>query len=212
MVAVAIAASSLAQPLTAGVYDFATTDEGITYNGGATSLAQLIMDNTRAGVGYAIQFGDSGVNIGSVSVTINTSGGYNGDLYAYVSHGGTLVQLLDPNLAVSGSGLNITLAETGSPLPTGGSGVLTGSYMSFGNLSAFNGMSATGEWTVFFADLNAGDVSTLTGFNIYVQAVAVPEPSSLALGGLVLGLAGIGAMRRYYQAQKTAAASQQLID
>jgi hypothetical protein len=188
------AVMGISQPLSAGLYNFTTSDGGLTYTGGGNSLSQLIPDNTRAGVGYTINFGDSGVNIGSLSITLNISGGYNGDLYAYVSHGGVLVQLLNPNPAVSGSGMNITLGETGASLPAGGTGVLTGSYVSYGNLSAFNNMSAGGDWTVFFADQSPGDTATLNSFSLDITAV--PEPVNVALVGFAGVLLSVVGLRR----------------
>ena len=195
---------SSSQPSSAALFDFTTSDAGLTYTGGGSSLGQLIPDNTKAGVGYTINFGDSGVNIGSLSFTLNTSGGYNGDLYAYVSHGGTLVQLLNPNPAGSGLPVGPSVMLRPDPLTTGGGGVLTGSYVSYGNLSAFNGMSAAGDWTVFFADLSAGDTATLTGFNLNLQASAVPEPVNVALGIFGLGLAGAGGVRVCRRTRKAA--------
>jgi subtilisin-like proprotein convertase family protein len=163
------------------------------YTGGASGLSQVIPDNTPAGVAYQINFNDPlAWGITSISVTMNISGGYNGDLYAYLSHGNTLVQLLNPNPAMSGSGFNnVTLGETGSSIPTGGSGPLTGSYVAYGNLSAFNNVNPNGAWTIFFADMSPGDTSTLNGFSIDITAV--PEPVNVALGvfGGLFAVAGV---------------------
>jgi len=152
------------------------------YTGGGSGLNQVIPDNTPAGVAYQINFNDSlAWSITAISVTMNISGGYNGDLYAYLSHGNTLVQLLNPNPAMSGSGFNnVTLGETGSSIPTGGSGPLTGSYVAYGNLSAFNNTDPNGAWTLFFADMSPGDTSTLNSFSLDITAV--PEPVNVALG------------------------------
>lgn len=189
----------LAASSQAGLYNFATTD-GLTYTGGASELGQTIPDNTMAGVGYSINFDTDGVNIGSISVALNISGGYNGDLGAYVSHAGVLVWLLNPNESVSGSGMNITLNETGSPIPTGGSGTLTGSYVAFGDLSQFNSQSAAGDWTLFFVDQGAGDQSTINGFEL--SLTAVPEPVNAALGvfGGIMVLAIVG--RRFWETKR----------
>lgn len=175
-------------PAEATLSDFSTGD-GITYTGGGSSLSQVIPDNTPAGVGYAINFSATGVSISDISITLNISGGYNGDLYAYVSHGDTLVQLLNPNGAVSTSGFNnVTFGETGSSIPTGGSGSLGGNYVAYGNLSLFNGTDPNGQWTIFFADMNPGDTSTLNSFTLTITAV--PEPIGMALV-LFAGLVGL---------------------
>ena len=177
-------------PASATLYDFSSSGGGI-YTGDGSSLNQVIPDNTPAGVGDSINFGATGLSISDISISIDISGGYNGDLYAYVSHGDTLVQLLNPNPAVSTSGFNVTFVEgTGNPIPTGGSEAVSGfNYTAYSNLSAFNGADPNGPWTVFFADLSPGDTSALNGFTLNITAI--PEPGNVALadlGGLSLML------------------------
>jgi hypothetical protein len=138
----------------------------------------------------------------SLTVTLNISGGWNGDLYGYLSHNGTLVTLL--NFVGTGTGgafqsaagystsgfNNITLADLGAGgnihnIEVPESGV---SYApDGGSLSSFNGLNPDGTWTLFLADNSAPDQSTLQGWNLSITAV--PEPVTLALsifGGLLL--------------------------
>jgi hypothetical protein len=160
------------------------------YAGGGSGLNQVIPDNTPAGVAYQINFNDSlAWSITAVSVTMNLSGGYNGDLYAYLSHGNTLVQLLNPNPAVTGSGMNVTLYGTGgySAFPT--SGAPSGNYLVSG-LTSFNNTDPNGAWTIFFADMSPGDTSTLNSFSIDITAVPEPVNVALAVFGVVLGVGG----------------------
>jgi len=71
----------------------------------------------------------SGLNgsISEVTVSLNVSGGYNGDLYAYLTHNGTLVPLLNrPGVGTgssssliysfgsASSGLNVLLSDSGT--------------------------------------------------------------------------------------------------
>ncbi|MGE3310270.1 MAG: hypothetical protein AB7O66_09905 [Limisphaerales bacterium] len=54
-------------------------------------------------------------------------------------------------------------------------------------LSQFNGMPATGNWTLLISDLNAGGTASLRGWGIQVSGhTVVPEPSHMAV---VVGLA-----------------------
>ena len=168
-------------PANAALYDFSSSGGGI-YTGGGSSLNQVIPDNTPAGVGYQINFGATGLSVSDISVTLEISGGYNGDLYAYISNGSALVQLLNPNPAVSTSGFNVTFVEgADNPIPAGGSGDLSGiNYTAYSDLSAFNSTDPNGSWTIFFADLSPGDTSTLNGFTLNITTV--PEPVNVALG------------------------------
>ena len=164
------------------------------YSAGGSGLGQVIPDNTAAGVGYSINFGTAGLTISAISVAFNVSGGYNGDLYAYLSHGSTLVQLLDPNSNLGGAGFNVTMVGgTGNPIPTSGSGVISGTtYTAYQDLAAFNTANPNGAWTLFFADRGPGDVSQLDSFTLSITAV--PEPVTLALGlfvAMLLALAGL---------------------
>jgi hypothetical protein len=52
-------------------------------------------------------------------------------------------------------------------------------------LTSFNGITgsdAAGQWTLFLADLAAGDQSTLVSWSLDITTV--PEPSALALGAM----------------------------
>ena len=182
----------LGLPVMATLADFTLSGYN-TYTGGGSSLSQVIPDNNYAGVGYTINFADGIVDIDYLTISLSISGGYNGDLDAYISHGGTLVQLLNPNGAVGGSGMNLTLGTTGTALPTSGT-LSSGTYISYGDLTAFHNTSASGAWTIFFADLGAGDTSTLNDFNIGITALPEPATWALIIFGVVAG--GMMVVRR----------------
>ena len=157
--------------------------------------------------GYANQITVSGANpiITGVTVRLNVTGGYNGDLYAYLSYNGTLVPLL--NRVGTGGGDSFGYGDTGfgpdassnpfrlsdsgaydvhnyqdhSPV-FNGSGQLTGTWRpDGGSLASFNGMNPNGNWTIFFADLSGGEQSTLVGWSLELDTV-IPEPVNYALG------------------------------
>lgn len=152
--------------------------------------------------------------IQSVTVTLNISGGWSGDLYGYIAHGSDTVVLLnrvgtgtagdilgtgysDPGLQVTfmDSGANIHSYQSASP-QYNGNGQLTGTWAPDSAKSlatAFNGKNANGNWTLFLADLCASSEapSQVLGWSLQVQAV--PEPIHVALGifGGLFGVAGL---------------------
>lgn len=202
-----VAAATVAGLLAGGnpaeaALSFTTLGGGI-YTAGATGLNQVIPDYPGSGVGYALDFGASGLSISAITISLNISGGYNGDLYAYLSHGSEFVGLLNQITgAANSSGFAITLVTgTGNPIQTatGTPGtVLSGStFTANNNLSAFNTTDPNGSWTLFFADMSSGDTATLNSFSVNITAV--PEPVNLVLGILGVGLMGGGVVRRYWR-------------
>lgn len=168
-----------------------------------------ISDGSPAGQVFTGSFttAPSGSTVSGLTVNLNLSGGYNGDLYAYlVAPDGTMVVLLNqPGVAVngfgaSGAGMNVTLADGYTSIQTVISGdVLSGNYGAAGTLSGFNGAAADGNWQLFFADLsNGGGTSTLNNWALNITAV--PEPVNLALATLAGGAIAFFGFRRLRQA------------
>ena len=166
-----------------------------------------IPDGNPSGVSFVGTYdgAPAGSTVSGLTVSLNISGGFNGDLYAYlVSPNGTLVMLMNqPGVSLNGigaygAGMNITLQDGASDhgsiqLETSGS-LLTGSYNTAGSLANFNGSTADGNWTLFFADMaNGGGNETLNGWSLNITAVPEPVNISLAIFG---GAAAIVALRR----------------
>ena len=159
----------------------------------------------------------SGVSgsISNVSVTLDLTGGWNGDLYAYLVHDTGFAVLLNRvgrdtgNLEGYGTaGMNVTLSDTAvlgnihsvsTPAPSGvyqpdGRDIDPRSPQAdFGNplnptalLGSFNGGNPNGNWTLFIADVQSGDVTAVQSWGLNIALV--PEPSCLALlflGGMI---------------------------
>ena len=173
-----------------------------------------IPDGSPAGVSFVGTYDGApvGSTVSSLTVSLNISGGFNGDLYAYlVSPNGTLVMLMNqPGLSLngigaSGAGMNITLqdglSDHGSIQDVTSSSFMTGSYNAAGSLANFNGSPADGNWTLFFADLsNGGGTSLVEGWSLNITAVPEPVNLSLAIFG---GGMGILALRRFIIPRKS---------
>jgi len=140
--------------------------------------------------------------ISDVTVPLNISGGYNGDLYAYLSYGGVLVPLLNRvgtgtgspsnptyyfGFSTSGYG-NITLddsATANGSIHNVASPVSGQSYQpDGGTLASFDGLNPNGTWTIFFADLSTGGgQSQVTSWSLNITAVPEPVSTALAIFG-----------------------------
>lgn len=177
-----------------------------------------IPDNSPIGLSSSRTLVSQVTSIQSVEVYLNVSGGWAGDLYAYLSHGSGFSVLLNrPGRTAAvdeGSGamaLLITISGSGisdvhTALPSSGSA--TGVFQPDGRnldpedsldtsprtalLDSFNGLDANGEWTLYFADVVAGDTMTLNSWSL--QVTGVPEPSVAAM--TLLGALWLGRRRR----------------
>ena len=186
-------------------------------NGSGTSLNQTIYDANPSGSTSSLLVSGAGSSLSAITVTLNLSGGYNGDLYGYLSYNGTLVTLLNRVGTGSGSAIqnafgfstagfnNVTLDDAA----TGGNIHNVQNPASFpsvsytadgGNLTSFNGVNPNGTWTLFFADLSSGNTSTLNGWSLDITAV--PEPVNVAMAIFGVGFVGVGAVRSYRCSRK----------
>src|ERR1035441_9047378 len=184
-----------------------TAQAGVySYGGGAYAIP----DGSLAGVSSQITISGASSSFSDISVAINVSGGYNGDLYAYLSYDGKLVPLLDRiglssgnPIGAAGGGMNVTLSDTGANgnIHSAGDSSLSGAWKADGQTTSptaapgsfsagggsitldgtFAGENPNGTWTLFFADVSAGGgTSPLNGWSLDITAV--PEPVNVALG------------------------------
>jgi hypothetical protein len=187
-----------------------------------TGSAYSIPDGSLGGVSSQISVSGANGSLLDITVTLNMSGGYNGDLYAYLSYDGRLVPLLN-RIGLSGSnpfgaagaGMSVTLSDLGSAtIHTAGDSVLGGTWRADGQTTSptaaassfnanggsitldgtFEGVNPNGAWTLFFADtVTGGGSPTLTGWSLDITAV--PEPVNFALG-IVAGVFLVGGLCR----------------
>jgi subtilisin-like proprotein convertase family protein len=162
-------------------------------------------------------------SISDLTVFLNISGGYNGDLYGYLQgeNGGFTVLLnrvgKPDNLGFGygDAGFNVTFSDmalAGDIHVYGGNGgdPLTGTWQPDGRninpqevlasdprmamLASFNNLNPNGTWTLFLADFANENVSTLVSWGFEFQAV--PEPATIQFLAAFGGLAAAGAWWR----------------
>jgi subtilisin-like proprotein convertase family protein len=159
-----------------------------------------------SGLGNILSSGDN------VSMTLNISGGNNGDLYAYLSYDGHIVTLLNRPGVTAGNpvgytdaGFSVTLSggsygninTYGSSSYTTSGGQVTGTYNPAGGNTAFqgyNGMNPNGGWVLFIADMSGGDPSqsVLNSWSLTFDVVPEPVNIAMAIFGVVLVAVGFG--------------------
>jgi subtilisin-like proprotein convertase family protein len=195
------------------------TFTGSTPNGG------MVPDGNLSGWSSSLTLSGIGGTVAEVRVNLNISGGYNGDLYAYLSYNGTLVPLLTrvgtgggDDFGFDTSGMTVTLADSGvlnihdianpdlngTYKPDGQvldpGTLLPGGPSSTPTLNSFSGMNPNGNWTLFFADVSGGEQSTINGWSLDL-ITSVPEPVNVALG-IFAGLFVIGSAWRSERVRK----------
>jgi subtilisin-like proprotein convertase family protein len=160
-----------------------------------------------SGLGNLLGSGDN------VSLTLNISGGNNGDLYAYLSFNGTLVTLLNRPGVTGGNPVGYTDAGFNNVTLSDGNSVNVNSYGGGGvpnsvsynpaagstAFQAYNGMNTAGGWVLFIADMSGGDPSQSVLNSWSLSLDVVPEPVNVALGVfavLLLAVAGLRRLRR----------------
>ncbi len=91
-----------------------------TYNSGFENSGNITDGNSSPWSDTRTVSGITEATIGSVSIVVNISGGYNGDLYGYLSHAGVLIPLLNRvgtgtgnAFGASDAGLNVTFTDAG---------------------------------------------------------------------------------------------------
>jgi len=183
-----------------------------------------IPDGNPVGVSFGETVSDipGASTVSGLTVDLSVSGGYNGNLYAYlVAPNGTLVMLLNqPGTTISnpfgyaGSGLNVTLSDSAAgsiqTTPETPGSVFSGTFQAAGTLGAVSGSAADGTWTLYFVDEVAGSgQATLNGWSLGITAV--PEPVNLAMIISGTGLVGFGTIRYFRNTGKSALCSDQII-
>jgi len=162
-------------------------------NNYSTAPNAAIPDNNLAGLNSVINVPDA-LTIGDVNVTLNVSHTWTGDLKATLTHGATSVVLVDrPGVPATTFGCDqdnwiglVIDDEAANPVENACVANLGGSFTGSQSLSAFDGASSLGAWTLNISDAAAADTGTLVSWSIAVSTagdpVCVPAECFLVVG------------------------------
>ena len=139
--------------------------------------------------------------ITSLAVDLAITGGWNGDLYAYLVSGSGFTVLLNHvggaangGYGNAGNGFNVQLSDSGTAglhnYTGNGSGVLTGTWQADGvGFASFIGLNPNATWSLFIADTSGGGISTVQSWGLQMDIVAVPEVEAW-IGAALAGMFG----------------------
>ena len=144
------------------------------------------------------------MNIGDLNLNIQVNHTYTGDLEItlYAPTGESVLLIAD--VCDSDENFNVTFDDEASAFFSSScADNLTGIYKADGNLSAFNGLSLDGVWTLEIYDDASGDSGSLVAWSIEATT-AEPVPFSIysiiALFALLGGISILKLRRRVYTA------------
>jgi subtilisin-like proprotein convertase family protein len=185
-----------------------------SFSGAGDGLPLTVPDDDVLGVFNSQTVLSNIGTLSSVTVDLQISGTFNGDLYVYLRNSSALSVLVNRVGRTAGNGFGfgdqgfqITLDDSAGAdvhLADGGGSLLSGTYQPDGRLvdpyavldsdtrlaplSVFAGTSANGTWDLFLADLSGGESAVLDSWSISLTGLeSVPEPGT-ALPLLLLGL------------------------
>ena len=147
-----------------------------------------IADNSSIGLSSSYTISSEGASLSGMTLTFVLQGGTSSDLTGYLRLGDTTGS---PSYDLS----TLIHSQTLGSSPN----TYTISFTDSGFQSTFNGLNPNDTWTLYFADLSAGDQTTFNGWSLNITAV--PEPVNVALGIFGVGLVGFG-LKRWRANQK----------
>lgn len=139
----------------------------------ATDVPKTIPDQNTAGIASLLSIADTGITY-DVDVHLDeVSHTYDGDLgFSLTSPAGTAVTLVSRRGSSGDGYLETVLDDSASAAISSGSAPFTGRFKPEESLSAFNGQSPEGTWTLNAADHAAQDTGELVNWSLVITPVA----------------------------------------
>jgi len=127
-----------------------------------------IPDNNVVGVSHTINIPDA-CTIADVNIDLTIEHTWIGDLIIEVEHLGTIVTLWDQACG-SNNDMDVIFDDEGNVVECNSPTV--GNIIPFEALSAFDGMSAAGDWTITVSDNFAADIGMLLRWSVHIEPTA----------------------------------------
>lgn len=145
-----------------GVFD----SNALTFGSGTVDL--IVPDNNTNWTSSAITVSGTGT-IGDVNVLINATQSWAGDFqFRLLGPNGTIVNLITNRGGSGDNFVNTALDDQAATAISAGSAPFTGSFRPEQPLSAFNGISGNGVWTLQVRDSAPGDTGILQNWSITI--------------------------------------------
>jgi subtilisin family serine protease/subtilisin-like proprotein convertase family protein len=153
-----------------GIFD----NNAQTFASGTVNLP--VPDNNTAWTSSAITVSGTGI-VGDINVLINATQTWAGDFqFRLLGPNGTIVNLITNRGSSGDNFVNTVLDDQAAVAISAGTAPFTGSFRPEQSLSAFNGISGNGIWTLQVRDTAGGDTGMLQNWSITVGS---PEANVL---------------------------------
>ena len=157
------------------------------YNGAGGGLPDRVDFQSTITVGDGFSVKDVDLTLVGLSHT------FWADLDIFLSHGGVTVKLADENGSSSDPNGDFTFDDEAA-VGVGSISTAGGSFRPLEALSAFDGLSSAGDWTLRIFDDAGADAGSLGSWKLSLTGDAggeVPEPATWAM--MLMGFGGLGA-------------------
>lgn len=189
-----VAAAAFAAMALGGAAQAATV-----YSGAGTPIPDVGTVSSNINVGDNFTLNDVNVTLKGLTHT------FWADLDIALTHNGVTVWLTRGDNGGSGDPNGDYTFDDQAVTPVTSLGTVGGVFKSEELLSAFNGMSSSGLWTLTIADGLRGDLGNLNGWELSLNGSAVPEPATWAM--MIVGFGAAGSMVRASRRKGVAAAA-----
>ena len=174
-----------------GSYYTFQTGKNVNPSYTSTDTPVAIPDNNATGASSTIAVIDPNT-VTDVNVKVNITHTFDGDLSIYLIGPNNTSVLLSNRRGSSGANFtNTVFDDQATTAIASGTAPFTGSYIPDNPLSVFNGLIATGNWTLKVVDGAAADVGTITDWTLQLTYPAEPCGAGLSTDAAIYSCSSV---------------------